>query len=226
MFTGLIEEIGTMKSISRKGEAMVLGISASMIMNGLKLGDSIAVNGVCLTATSYEASAFTVDVMPQTYRHSNLKDLKPGSKVNLERAMAADGRFGGHIVQGHVDGIGTITGIHRDQNAVVYDIAPVKPELFKYIIPQGSITLDGISLTVARVGEGRFSVSIIPHTLSETLLAYKRQGDTVNIECDILGKYVEHLLNYSKVGSGTEQKEADGVQGGVDLEFLSRQGFV
>lgn len=215
MFTGLIEEIGTMKSISRKGEAMVLGIAASKIMDGMKLGDSIAVNGVCLTATSFESSSFTVDVMPQTYRHTNLKDLAPGSRVNLERAMAAGGRFGGHIVQGHVDGIGTILDVRRDQNAVVYTIAPSNEEMFKFIIPQGSITIDGISLTVVQASEGKFTISIIPHTLSETILAIKRAGDCVNLECDVLGKYVDHLLNYKPKGKS-----------GMNLSFLSEHGFI
>lgn len=228
MFTGLVEEIGTMKSISRKGEAMVLGISAGVIMDDLKLGDSVAVNGVCLTATAIGANSFTVDVMPQTYRHTNLKDLKPGGKVNLERAMAAGGRFGGHIVQGHVDGTGAIVRIRHDQNAVVYTIEPASPSLFKYIIPQGSITLDGISLTVTEAGGGRFSVSIIPHTLAETVLANKRAGDTVNIECDVLGKYVEHLLKFNTGGTGRgpqEQEETADSPGVIDLQFLSRNGF-
>lgn len=226
MFTGLVEEIGTMKSISRKGEAMVLGISAGVIMDDLKLGDSVAVNGVCLTATAIGANSFTVDVMPQTYRHTNLKDLKPGGKVNLERAMAAGGRFGGHIVQGHVDGTGAIVRTRHDQNAVVYTIEPASPSLFKYIIPQGSITLDGISLTVTEAGGGRFSVSIIPHTLAETVLANKRPGDTVNIECDVLGKYVEHLLNFKVQGTGSHsQEEETDARGGIDLPFLSRNGF-
>lgn len=215
MFTGLIEEIGTMKSISRKGEAMVLSVSASKIMDGMKLGDSIAVNGVCLTATSFDASSFSVDVMPQTYRHTNLKDLSPGSRVNLERAMAAGGRFGGHIVQGHVDGIGTILDVRRDQNAVVYTIAPSNIDMFKFIIPQGSITVDGISLTVVQASEGKFTISIIPLTLSETILAYKRAGDRVNLECDVLGKYVDHLLNYKP-----ENKS------GMNLSFLSEHGFI
>lgn len=226
MFTGLVEEIGTMKSISRKGEAMVLSISASVVTEGIKLGDSIAVNGVCLTATSLAADSFDVDVMPQTYRHTNLKDLKPGSKVNLERAMAAGGRFGGHIVQGHVDGTGTILRTRHDQNAVVYDIAPAKASLGKYIIPQGSITVDGISLTVVQAAEGRFAVSIIPHTLAETVLAYKRAGDTVNIECDVLGKYVEHLLKYGQARNSGQEEETDGNPGGIDLPFLSQHGFV
>lgn len=225
MFTGLVEEIGTMKSISRKGEAMLLGISANVITEGLKLGDSISVNGVCLTATSFDTSSFTVDVMPQTYRNTNLKDLKPGSRINLERAMAANGRFGGHIVQGHVDGVGTILSIGKDQNAVVYEIAPNKPSLFKYIIPKGSIAVDGISLTVVEAANGRFVISIIPHTLAETVLAFKRAGDTVNLECDVLGKYVEHLLKFGKDSSGQEDETAGGASG-IDLPFLAANGFV
>ncbi|MGG6309640.1 riboflavin synthase [Paenibacillus macerans] len=224
MFTGLVEEIGTMKSISRKGEAMLLGISANIVTEGIKLGDSISVNGVCLTAISFDASSFTVDVMPQTYRNTNLKDLKPGSRVNLERAMAANGRFGGHIVQGHVDGIGTIVGTNQDQNAVVYEIRPNKSSLFKYIIPKGSITVDGISLTVVEAGNGTFTISIIPHTLAETVLAFKRAGDTVNLEGDVLGKYVDHLLRFGK-SSGDSEEEAGGAAG-IDMPFLAANGFI
>ncbi|WP_410768314.1 riboflavin synthase [Fontibacillus sp. BL9] len=224
MFTGLVEEIGTMKSVGRQGEAMLLGISARVVTDGIKLGDSIAVNGVCLTVISFDKSSFTVDVMPQTYRHTNLMNLKQGSRVNLERAMAAGGRFGGHIVQGHVDGIGTILHTSHDQNAVVYEIEPAKSSMLKYIIPQGSVTLDGISLTVVKAVEGRFSVSIIPHTLAETVLAFKRPGDTVNIECDVLGKYVEHLLNYGSAQSGM-QSDRVGNESSLDLEFLSKHGF-
>ncbi|USB34727.1 riboflavin synthase [Paenibacillus sp. YPG26] len=222
MFTGLVEEVGTLKSVQRKGEAMVLDIQASVIMEDLKLGDSIAVNGVCLTAVSNQGNSFAVDVMPETYRHTNLSALKVGGKVNLERAMAAGGRFGGHIVQGHVDGTGTITGVTRDQNAVVYDIAPSQQSLFKYIIPQGSITIDGISLTVVRSNGEKFSVSIIPHTLAETALSDKRAGDTVNLECDVLGKYVEHLLNY---GSREKGMEAAPNKQGVGMQFLIENGF-
>ncbi|MNI33065.1 Riboflavin synthase [compost metagenome] len=227
MFTGLVEEIGTMKSISRKGEAMVLNISAKVVTNGIKLGDSIAVNGVCLTATSFDATSFAVDVMPQTFRNTNLKDLKPGSKVNLERAMLAGGRFGGHIVQGHIDGTGKIVGIEQDQNAVVYEIEPANSALLKYIIPKGSITVDGISLTVTQVSQGRFSISIIPHTLAETILAYKHSGDTVNLEGDVIGKYVEHLLkfaNNSPASFSDGQGKAEG--NNIDIPFLSQHGFM
>lgn len=222
MFTGLVEEVGTLKSVQRKGEAMVLDIQASVIMEDLKLGDSIAVNGVCLTAVSNQGNSFAVDVMPETYRHTNLNHLKVGAKVNLERAMAAGGRFGGHIVQGHVDGTGIITGVTRDQNAVVYDIAPAQRTLFKYIIPQGSITVDGISLTVVKASHEKFSISIIPHTLAETALSLKKSGDSVNLECDVLGKYVEHLLNYGSRGQDAESNSSKPAMG---MQFLVENGF-
>lgn len=225
MFTGLVEEVGTIKSVQSKGEAMVIGIKASTVTQGMRLGDSVAVNGVCLTATHFDGSSFTVDVMPQTFRNTNLSQLRSGSKVNLERAMAADGRFGGHIVQGHVDGVGTITGVRQDQNAVVYEITPAEKSLFKYIIPKGSITIDGISLTVVRTEGHRFSVSIIPHTLAETVLAFKHEGGTVNLECDILGKYVEHLLAFGKginMGGSDDQAPSPG----IDMPFLMKNGFV
>ncbi|AOZ91416.1 riboflavin synthase [Paenibacillus crassostreae] len=221
MFTGLIEEIGTLRGITRNGEAMVLHIGASIIMDDLKIGDSVAVNGVCLTATSLNSQSFAVDVMPETFRHTNLKDLQMGSAVNLERAMIANGRFGGHIVQGHVDGIGSIQHVMRNQNAVVYEIRPAKSNIFKFIIPKGSITLDGISLTVVKSTGNDFQVSIIPHTLAQTVLQNKRAGDTVNIECDVLGKYVEHLLQYSSSNQGNDAKSS-----GLNMEYLAKNGFV
>lgn len=221
MFTGLVEEIGEMRRIGRKGEAMLLSISASRIMDDLKLGDSVSVNGVCLTATTIDKGIFTVDVMPETYRSTNLKDLQPGGKVNLERAMAAGGRFGGHIVQGHVDGVGVIRSVLTDQNAVVYEVAPSNKDALKYIIPKGSVTLDGISLTVVKTTDTSFTVSIIPHTLAETVLAFKKAGDTVNIETDILGKYVEHLLHF-----GTEDPGRNGgTKPGLSRDYLAEHGF-
>jgi riboflavin synthase len=222
MFTGLIEEIGVLRSVSSGGEMMVLNIGASLIMDDLKIGDSVSVNGVCLTATSLGDHYFTVDVMPQTYRNSNLKELRTGGKMNLERAMAAGGRFGGHIVQGHVDGTGEIRSVKRDQNAVVFEIAPDRKSLFKYIIPKGSITIDGISLTVVNTTASAFTVSVIPHTLGETVLTHKRSGDSINIECDVLGKYVDHLLHYS-AGAGHEEDENSSR---ISRDFLAANGFV
>ena len=221
MFTGLVEEVGKIRSIGRKGEAMVLGISAKRVTEDLNIGDSVAVNGVCLTATSIEASGFLVDVMPETFRRTNLKLLGNGSRVNLERAMSAQGRFGGHIVQGHVDGTAHITSIKRDQNAVVFEITPVSTEVFRYIIPKGSITVEGTSLTVVDVTGSAFTVSIIPHTLEQTVLAYRNSGDLVNIECDVIGKYVNHLLRYNQ-----NDRPSDGGQSSaLSYEFLSSHGF-
>ncbi|MFC5403869.1 riboflavin synthase [Cohnella soli] len=223
MFTGLIEELGVLRSVQRRGEAMILDIGANKIMDDVKLGDSISVNGVCLTVVSYDRGSFSVDVMPETYRHTNLSAIKAGSPLNLERAMPAGGRFGGHIVQGHVDGTGTIRGRTNEANAVVFEIEPNKEALMRHIVQQGSITLDGISLTIVAVDReaGRFSVSIIPHTLRETILQNKHPGDTLNIECDILGKYIDHLL--SERDNGTK---AAGGAGKLTASFLRDNGFM
>lgn len=221
MFTGLVEEVGKVRSIGRKGEAMVLGISAKRITEDLNIGDSVAVNGVCLTATAIDDSGFLVDVMPETYKRTNLKWLGSGSRVNLERAMSAQGRFGGHIVQGHVDGTAHITSIKKDQNAVIFEISPVSTEVFRYIIPKGSITVEGISLTVVDVADKSFTVSIIPHTLDQTVLAYRNTGDLVNIECDVIGKYVNHLLGYQHKNGPSQ----GGQSSALSYEFLSSHGF-
>ncbi|MFP4974747.1 riboflavin synthase [Paenibacillus sp. CN-4] len=224
MFTGLIEEVGVLRNVTPGSEMMVLSIAASVIMDDLKIGDSVAVNGVCLTATSVGDGFFTADVMPQTYRNTNLRELRPGSRLNLERAMSAGGRFGGHIVQGHVDGTGVIRGVRRDQNAVVFEIAPARSSLFRYIIPKGSITIDGISLTVVSAGDTSFTVSIIPHTLGETVLQHKRSGDSVNLECDVLGKYVEHLLRFGPRDQDVEEEDNRG--SGISRDFLAANGFM
>lgn len=224
MFTGLVEEVGKLQGVNKRGEAMVLHIRAHKVLEGIALGDSIAVNGVCLTATAYDRNSFMVDVMPQTYRSTNLKDLTPGAPVNLERAMAANGRFGGHIVQGHVDGIATITRRTPDHNAIVFEFKAERSDLGKYLIPKGSITIDGISLTVTKASDGHFGVSIIPHTLAETALQHKHPGDTVNIECDILGKYVEHLLRYGN--KKPDEDEQGTASSGLNLSFLAEHGFM
>jgi len=228
MFTGLVEEIGRLRKAGRQGEAMVLTFEASKVLEDAAVGDSIAVNGVCLTVTSFDRTTFTCDVMPQTYRHSNLKDTKPGQPVNLERAMRAGGRFGGHIVQGHADGTGEILSRKPDANAVVFTIRPQQEGLHRYIVPQGSITVDGISLTVARTGADTFSVSIIPLTLKETALQYKDAGDTVNLETDIIGKYVDHLLHYGRPTAAEGLRPAGGANGsgGLSMAFLADNGFL
>jgi len=229
MFTGLVEEIGTLRRAGKQGESMVLEVEASHIMDGVKLGDSISVNGVCLTVTSFDARSFTVDVTPQTYRHTNLKDLKPGGKLNLERAMAAGGRFGGHIVQGHADGTGIIVSREAEGNQVRFAFRLLNAELMRYVVPQGSVTIDGISLTVAHADAATFGVAIIPHTLKETALQYKTPGDTVNVECDILGKYIEHLLRFGPRqtgGSGGSTGPTSPASGGLTAAFLADNGFL
>ncbi|AZN40672.1 riboflavin synthase [Paenibacillus albus] len=225
MFTGLIEEIGTLKRTYKQGEAMVLAIEASRILEDAAIGDSISVNGVCLTVTELSPNVFTVDVMPQTFRHTNLKDMRPGERVNLERAMQAGGRFGGHIVQGHADGSGAIVSRENDVNAVVYTIRPHDPALMRYVIPQGSVTLDGISLTVVRADHNSFSVSIIPHTLRETALQWKQAGGVINIECDVLGKYVDHLLHFKGVGDTQDAGSKPAAKNGITAAFLAENGF-
>jgi len=219
MFTGLVEEVGKMKGITRQGEAMRLVIGATLVTDGVKLGDSISVNGVCLTVTSFDKASFSADVMPETFRKSNLHQLRTGERVNLERAMQAGGRFGGHIVQGHVDGTGKIVNRETDANAVVYKVQLEDSDMLRYVIPKGSITIDGISLTVVDTAAHSFSVSIIPHTLDETALQHKHAGDIVNIECDVIGKYVDHLLHF---------KRPEAAQAGSKLttSFLMENGFL
>ena len=224
MFTGLIEEIGSLRSVERRGEAMILTINAVKVLEDVKLGDSIAVNGVCLTVVKYDARSFAVDVMPETYRHTNLASLQIGSPLNLERAMMAGARFGGHIVQGHVDGTGVIRDRRAEANAVVFKIEPHERKALRHVIPQGSVTLDGISLTVVDVDReaGSFIVSIIPHTLKETVLQHKHAGDTINIECDILGKYIDHLLHAPEDRSAVSA----GKSGGLTEAVLRDNGFI
>lgn len=212
IFTGLVEEKGVIEKISKGAASYKLYIKADKIFSDLKIGDSVAVNGICLTATSVNYPVFSVDVMHETIRRSSLSDLTSGSYVNLERAMPANGRFGGHIVSGHVDGVGVISSFKKDDIAVWITIN-AKPEIMKYIVEKGSVTLDGVSLTVADVSQKNFSVSIIPHTAEETILLSKKKGDKINIECDIIGKYVEKLLGLKK----SESK--------ITKEFLFENGF-
>ena len=216
MFTGIVEEVGTIAAIRKGAHSAVLTIQASRVLEDIHIGDSIAVNGICLTATSFSGSVFTADVMHETLNRSSLSRLSPGSHVNLERAMAADGRFGGHIVAGHVDGVGVIRRIRRDDNAIWYTIG-AEPELLRYVVEKGSITIDGVSLTVAAVDRETFSISAIPHTVAVTVLGERREGDAVNLETDIIGKYVEKLLQPRE----TPAKQS----GGLSLEFLAKNGF-
>ncbi len=197
MFTGIIEELGTVKKIISGSKSEVLEIGASKIMDDVRLGDSIAVNGVCLTVTQVLSDGFRADVMAETMRRSSLGSLKVNSPVNLERAMSVNSRFGGHIVSGHIDGTGTIESVVREDNAVWFTIKAGR-DILQLIVQKGSITVDGISLTVAGVGSDYFKVSIIPHTLSQTILGVKNKGDIVNLENDIVGKYIHSFLNHDK----------------------------
>jgi riboflavin synthase len=218
MFTGIIEEIGTISNIKQTGESIVLAVQAKEILKDVHLGDSIAVNGVCLTVTSFNENQFTVDVMPETFKATSLKVLKRGAKVNLERAMAADGRFGGHFVSGHADGLGVIKSKKPFENAVYYEIE-VGSDLLQYIIYKGSVTVDGTSLTVFGVSESSFTISLIPHTSRETVLGLKGTGEVVNVECDMLGKYVEHFLT-NRISDSRQKKSAN-----ITLQFLEENGF-
>lgn len=200
MFTGIVEETGTVKYVKTAGTSGVIAIKANKVLEGTQLGDSIAVNGVCLTVTSLQPDGFTADVMAETMRRSSLSQAKAGTRVNLERAMAADGRFGGHIVSGHIDGTGVIDSLTREENAVWVKIK-TPDDILRLIVEKGSICIDGISLTVAKVYDGYFEVSIIPHTGEETTLLTKNPGDYVNLENDVIGKYVEKLLGLSAGGA-------------------------
>ena len=217
MFTGIIEEIGSVKRVSVGGKSGSIEIAAKKVLDGTKVGDSIAVNGVCLTVTSLGSSSFTADVMAETLRRSSLGSLSLGNGVNLERAMAADGRFGGHLVSGHIDGTGTISKMQKEENAVwVYIQA--NSEILNLIVEKGSIAIDGISLTVAGVSDSEFSVSVIPHTAKETTLLSKKAGDTVNLENDIIGKYVKKLLGGRSLGAS---EASDSVKDDKFLSWLS-----
>lgn len=215
MFTGIVEEIGKIESISRGRNSAVLTISAEKVLQGTKIGDSIAVNGICLTVTKLMNNAFQADVMHETLSRSSLAEAVKGSEVNLERAMAADGRFGGHIVSGHIDGTGVVRSMVREENAIWVSIE-TSPQILRLIVEKGSICIDGISLTVAKVDEAGFQVSVIPHTGEETTLLEKVPGNLVNLENDVIGKYVEKLLGLNE----KEKKEP-----GITMEFLEKFGF-
>ena len=212
MFTGIIEEIGTVRRIEHGAKGARLTIQAKTVLEDTRIGDSIATNGVCLTVVSMTGDSFSADVMAESLRRSSLGTLQGGSPVNLERAMAANGRFGGHIVSGHIDGTGTIASQKREDNAVWVKIKTPAP-LLRYIVEKGSIAIDGVSLTVAAVTDTDFSVSIIPHTGAQTILLGKKPGDPVNLECDVIGKYVEKLTAPHK-------------SGGISTNFLAENGFL
>lgn len=220
MFTGIIEEVGEIVAVKRGQVSSRLSIRGDRIFDDLKIGDSVAVNGVCLTATVISGKVFEADVMAETLRRTNLGTFSNGTKVNLERAMAAGGRFGGHIVSGHIDGTGKITSMKREDNAVWVRIDTGAP-ILKYVIEKGSVAIDGISLTVAETGPGYFKVSVIPHTGEETTLLAKHPGSVVNLENDVVGKYVDHLMHF-----GNSEDSSSDSSSGIDLGMLSRNGFL
>ena len=216
MFTGIVEEVGSIAALKKGEKSSSLVIKAEKVIKDTKVGDSICTNGVCLTATRINGNEIEVDVMPETLRRTNLGKLKSGSKVNLERALTLKSRLGGHIVSGHIDGTGKIIHIEKEDNAVWFQVE-IAEDLLKYVIEKGSITVDGISLTVAYVDERSFKVSIIPHTAEETILLTKSLGEEVNIECDILAKYIEKLMKPQM--NNTTVKE-------IDEKFLIENGFM
>lgn len=213
MFTGIIEEVGKIESIHQAGQTLQMNIHVTKITEDMKLGDSIAVNGVCLTVTKFSQQHFTVDVMPETFKSTSLAQLKPGSFVNTERAMAANGRFGGHFVSGHVDGTGTIVRKQAKENALYMDIL-IPEEGRPYCLPKGSIAIDGTSLTIFRVEQNQITISLIPHTRKETILANKMVGDKVNLEFDMLAKYMFSFYQ----GSKNEPSS-------MTMDYLKEHGF-
>lgn len=219
MFTGIIEEIGKVKSIERHANSIKLTVSAKKIMSDIHLGDSISTNGICLTVTTFTNDSFTVDVMPETMMTTNFKNLKVNDEVNLERALSVNARLGGHIVSGHIDGIGTIIKKYNDDKAIRMSFA-TSPSILELIVKKGSIAIDGISLTVTDVDSTSFSVSIIEHTQGETTLTSKKIGDTVNLENDVIGKYVQKLFVGTRLVTSENQDNE-----GISLDFLESNGF-
>ena len=217
IFTGIIEELGVVKSIAINGASGCITIKAKKVLEGTQLGDSIAVNGTCLTVTSINSDGFSADVMAETVRRTSLSQVGKGDLVNLERAMILNGRFGGHIVSGHIDGTGTITKYTKEENAIWVTIkAP--DEILDLIVEKGSICIDGISLTVATVSDRDFQVSIIPHTAKDTTLIHKKVGSLVNLENDIVGKYIKKLME-------NKQEEQSKKASGLTMEMLEEYGL-
>ena len=230
MFTGLIAALGTVERLAEGSTSCRLTVRAPQLLSGVKIGDSIAVNGVCLTVVHLRGDTFTADVMPETVRRTTLHLLQPGDRVNLEKALRPTDGLDGHIVQGHVEGVGTIQQIIPEGNALVYRIqAP--GELLRYIVEKGSIAVDGISLTVTETDDSGFGVSLIPHTAKMTTLGYKSAGDAVNLETDILARYVEKILGMDKKGNGFSDRHKPGVaenensEPELTEEFLLKHGF-
>ena len=219
MFTGIVEEVGRVSSIKNSTNSAILTIEAEKVLEESKIGDSISVNGVCLTVTDISSKSFSADIMHESLKRSSLGELKKGSRVNLERALKLRARLGGHIVSGHIDGVGKIKSIKKDDNAVWYCIE-ANEKILKYIIEKGSVAIDGISLTVAEENDKDFSVSVIPHTRAASNLSEKKIGSRVNIENDCIAKYVEKLLHLDGDISKEKSKESN-----IDMKFLIENGF-
>ena len=217
MFTGIIEELGVIQEIKKGSKSSKLLIKANKVLENTNVGDSICTNGVCLTVTNLKANSFEADVMAETLRRSNLGNLNVGTKVNLERALTLQSRLGGHIVSGHIDGTGEVISLVKEDNATWVTIKTTN-DILRYIVLKGSITIDGISLTVAYVDENVFKVSIIPHTAQETTLLNKSIGETVNLECDVISKYIEKLM-------GLNTKEENKKNTSLTEDFLRENGF-
>ncbi|SFJ90135.1 riboflavin synthase [Thermoflavimicrobium dichotomicum] len=214
MFTGLVEEVGKVRQVRKSGMAMEIMIACQKVLEGTGIGDSIAVNGVCLTVTRLGSDFFTADVMPETVKRTQFHSLKPDSPVNLERAVAAGQRMGGHFVQGHVDGVGVLEERRPYENATLFRFR-VPEELTHFMVEKGSVAVNGISLTLVDVGSDFFTVSVIPHTLQQTQLQYAKIGDPVNIECDMIAKYLAKWV-------GKEKKTASQ----LTVEKLKEVGFM
>jgi len=219
MFTGLVEETGQIKQITKGANSYQIQIAAKSILNELKLGDSVATNGACLTVVELSDNTFTVDIMSETVKRTNFALLKPGDCVNLERAMRVNDRLGGHLVSGHIDGTGSIRQIKKDDIAYLIQIE-ASSQLLTQMLPKGSIAIDGISLTIVQVSDTFFEVSIIPHTAKETTLLQKQKGDMVNLETDMIGKYVFRFLEQKNTHNTNSQKTP------LTMDFLAENGFI
>lgn len=216
MFTGLIEDLGTLRRFQKSGDSGRITIATAFPMHEIVMGESIAVNGVCLTVVDFGSGAFTADVSPESLARTNLGQMAVGSRVNLERALRLSDRLGGHIVSGHVDTLGVVTERSQDQNAVRYTIEVPESQI-RYLVEKGSVAIDGISLTVNAVTDRSFSVAVIPHSLAKTTLQWCKPGVRVNVETDILGKYVERLLRPTQLQSN---------EASISLDFLAKNGFM
>lgn len=197
MFTGIIEEIGVVSAVSFNGESGTVRVKAHRVLEDSKVGDSICTDGICLTITSLSSAYFDADFMSETYRRTKIQGMRAGCKVNLERALAFNGRLGGHLVSGHIDGIGTVTGKEVSTNSVIFKIS-IEERLMKFVSEKGSVAVDGVSLTVSETGEGFFKVAVIPHTQFQTTLLGLETGDKVNIETDMIAKYIDTLIKHEK----------------------------